>query len=50
MKTFAIGIRSQWNSPNIDLIKVGFHKCEYCDLFYIVICGVGIDIGFVTVE
>lgn len=50
MKTFAIGIKNQWNSPNLDFFKIGFRKCEYCDLFIIVICGIGIDIGFVTVE
>lgn len=50
MRTFMIGIKSQWDSPHIDLIKVGFHKCDYCDVFTMVFCGVGIDIGFTVVE
>lgn len=49
-KQFIVGLKYQWTSNSIDLIKIGFHKCEHCDLFMIAICGIGIDIGFTTLE
>lgn len=49
-KAFIVGIKNQWDSPNLDFFKIGFHKCEYCDVFIIAILGFSLDIGFTTVE
>lgn len=50
MKTFAIGVKSQWETHNLDIFSIGLHKCESCSLFYITLLGFSLEIGLITIE
>lgn len=42
-----IGLLIQWfGGVDIDFFRVGFHKCESCDSFVIILLGVGIIFDF----